>query len=155
MLFGSVAVAALAIAFATPNEAAAQAEEAGQAVARDRRGSLGNDNHMVAWIMKNYINEYSDTLDARIYAANALGEERAVVEGMQLGAGATCHIGGSAIYNNFVRRMGVLDLPFMWKGYDHAHAVLDGPVGQALAKEYEGRGSRCSAGRIAGAIATS
>jgi tripartite ATP-independent transporter DctP family solute receptor len=91
-------------------------------------------------VMKNYINEYSDSLDARIYAANALGEERAVVEGMQLGAGATCHIGGTAIHNNFVRRMGVLDLPFMWKGYDHAHNVLDGPVGQTLAKEYEGRG---------------
>ncbi len=139
MLFGFVAVAALAIAFATPNEAAAQAKKQVK-LSHATAADLGNDNHMVAWIMKNYINEYSDTLDARIYAANALGEERAVVEGMQLGAGATCHIGGSAIHNNFVRRMGVLDLPFMWKGYDHAHAVLDGPVGQALAKEYEGRG---------------
>jgi len=98
---------------------------------------LGNDNHMVAWVMKNYINEYSDTLEARIYAANALGEERAVVEGMQLGAGATCHIGGTAIHNNFNKRMGVLDLPFVWQGYDHAHHVLDGEVGQKLAKEYE------------------
>ena len=95
---------------------------------------------MVAWVMRNYINEFSDTLDARIYGSNQLGEERAVVEGMQLGAGATCHVGGTAIHNNFVRRMGVLDLPFMWQGYDHAHKVLDGEVGKSLAKEYEGRG---------------
>jgi len=65
---------------------------------------LGNDNHMVAWIIANYINTNSDTLEARIYPANALGEERAVVEGMQLGAGATIHIGGTAIHNNFNKR---------------------------------------------------
>ena len=34
---------------------------------------LGNDNHMVAWIIANYINTNSDTLEARIYPANALG----------------------------------------------------------------------------------
>lgn len=139
MLYGFVAAAALAAAAVSPNTAAAQTKKQVK-LSHATAADLGNDNHMVAWVMKNYINEYSDTLDARIYAANALGEERAVVEGMQLGAGATCHIGGTAIHNNFVRRMGVLDLPFMWKGYDHAHNVLDGPVGQALAKEYEGRG---------------
>jgi TRAP-type transport system periplasmic protein len=139
MLYGFVAAAALVAAAVSPNSADAQTKKQVK-LSHATAADLGNDNHMVAWVMKNYINEYSDTLDARIYAANALGEERAVVEGMQLGAGATCHIGGTAIHNNFVRRMGVLDLPFMWKGYDHAHNVLDGPVGQALAKEYEGRG---------------
>ena len=103
---------------------------------------LGNDNHMVAWIIANYINSYSDTLEARIYAANALGEERAVVEGMELGAGATMHIGGTAIHSNFNKRMGVLDLPFMWRDYDHAHRVLDGKVGQTLAAEHEKLGLR-------------
>ncbi|MBN9497080.1 MAG: TRAP transporter substrate-binding protein [Alphaproteobacteria bacterium] len=138
-LRGVAAAGALALAVLAPDVAVAQAKKQiklSHATAVD----LGNDNHMVAWVMRNYINEYSDTLDARIYGANQLGEERAVVEGMQLGAGATCHIGGTAIHNNFVRRMGVLDLPFMWQGYDHAHKVLDGEVGKSLAKEYEARG---------------
>lgn len=138
-LRGVAAAGALALAVLAPDAAVAQAKKQikiSHATATD----LGNDNHMVAWVMRNYINEYSDTLDARIYGANQLGEERAVVEGMQLGAGATCHVGGTAIHNNFVRRMGVLDLPFMWQGYDHAHKVLDGEVGKSLAKEYEGRG---------------
>jgi len=138
-LRGIAAAGALALAVLAPDAAVAQAKKQiklSHATAVD----LGNDNHMVAWVMRNYINEYSDTLDARIYGANQLGEERAVVEGMQLGAGATCHIGGTAIHNNFVRRMGVLDLPFMWQGYDHAHKVLDGEVGKSLAKEYEARG---------------
>jgi tripartite ATP-independent transporter DctP family solute receptor len=138
MRYGMIA-AALTLAFAAPGGAAAQTKKQVK-LSHATAADLGNDNHMVAWVMRNYINEYSDTLEARIYAANALGEERAVVEGMQLGAGATCHIGGTAIHNNFVRRMGVLDLPFVWQGYDHAHHVLDGPVGQALAKEYEARG---------------
>lgn len=131
--------AALTAALGAYGEAAAQAKKQVK-ISHATAADLGNDNHMVAWIMTNYINEYSDTLSARIYPANQLGEERAVVEGMQLGAGATCHVGGTAIHNNFVKRMGVLDLPFVWQGYDHAHHVLDGPVGQALAKEYETRG---------------
>src|SRR5207237_1503639 len=98
---------------------------------------LGNDNHMVAWVIANYINSYSDTLEARIYAAIALGEERAVVEGMQLGAGATMHIGGTAIHSNFNKRMGVLDLPFMWRDYDHAHRGRDAKVGPVLAADPE------------------
>jgi tripartite ATP-independent transporter DctP family solute receptor len=56
---------------------------------------------------------------------------------MQLGAGATIHVGGTAIHNNFNKRMGVLDLPFMWRNYEHAHKVLDGKVGQTLAAEHE------------------
>lgn len=138
-LRGVAAAGALALAVLAPDAAVAQAKKQikiSHATAID----LGNDNHMVAWVMRNYINEFSDTLDARIYGSNQLGEERAVVEGMQLGAGATCHVGGTAIHNNFVRRMGVLDLPFMWQGYEHAHKVLDGEVGKSLAKEYEGRG---------------
>lgn len=98
---------------------------------------VGNDNHMVAFIIASYINANSDTLEARIYPANQLGEERAVVEGMQLGAGATIHIGGTAIHGNFIKRMGVLDLPFMWHNYDHYHHVIDGKVGQTLAAEYD------------------
>jgi len=138
-LRGVAAVGALALAVLAPDAAVAQAKKQIK-ISHATAVDLGNDNHMVAWVMRNYINEYSDTLDARIYGANQLGEERAVVEGMQLGAGATCHIGGTAIHNNFVRRMGVLDLPFMWQGYDHAHKVLDGEVGKTLAKEYEARG---------------
>jgi len=138
-LRGVAAAGVLALAVLAPDAAVAQAKKQIK-ISHATAVDLGNDNHMVAWVMRNYINEYSDTLDARIYGANQLGEERAVVEGMQLGAGATCHIGGTAIHNNFVRRMGVLDLPFMWQGYDHAHKVLDGEVGKTLAKEYEARG---------------
>ncbi|HQR11490.1 MAG TPA: TRAP transporter substrate-binding protein [Casimicrobiaceae bacterium] len=126
----------LTMAFAIAPEAAAQAKKQVK-ISHATAGDVANDNHMTAWIIANYINSNSDTLEARVYPANQLGEERAVVEGMQLGAGATMHIGGTAIHNNFNKRMGVLDLPFLWHSYEHAHHVLDGKVGETLAAEHE------------------
>ena len=124
------------MAVAIAPEAAAQAKKQVK-ISHATAGDVANDNHMTAWIIASYINSNSDTLEARIYPANQLGEERAVIEGMQLGAGATMHIGGTAIHNNFNKRMGVLDLPFMWRNYEHAHHVLDGKVGETLAAEHE------------------
>ncbi len=118
----------VAAALAGAPHAAAQAKKQVK-ISHATAADVANDNHMTAWIIANYINSNSDTLEARVYPANQLGEERAVIEGMQLGAGATMHIGGTAIHNNFNKRMGVLDLPFMWKNYEHAHHVLDGKVG--------------------------
>jgi tripartite ATP-independent transporter DctP family solute receptor len=115
----------------------AQAKKKQIKISTATAADLGNDNYMVCWIMANYINQYSDTLEARIYAANQLGEERAVVEAMQLGSGASAHIGGTAIHNNFNKRIGVLDLPFLWRDYDHFHKVTDGEVGKILAAEHE------------------
>jgi len=126
----------LTMAVAIAPEAAAQAKKQVK-ISHATAGDVANDNHMTAWIIASYINSNSDTLEARIYPANQLGEERAVIEGMQLGAGATMHIGGTAIHNNFNKRMGVLDLPFMWRNYEHAHHVLDGKVGETLAAEHE------------------
>jgi len=136
MLYRSfVCLAMLAVMLAVP-EVAAQTKKQVK-ISHATAADVGNDNHMVAFIIASYINANSETLEARIYPANQLGEERAVVEGMQLGAGATMHIGGTAIHNNFNKRMGVLDLPFMWRNYDHAHHVLDGKVGETLAAEHE------------------
>jgi TRAP-type transport system periplasmic protein len=125
---------ALAASFAT--DAGAQAKKQVK-ISHATAADVANDNHMVAFVIASYINANSDTLEARIYPANQLGEERAVVEGMQLGSGATIHIGGTAIHNNFNKRMGVLDLPFLWHNYDHYHHVIDGKVGETLAAEHE------------------
>ena len=126
------AVTALAVAPLAVAQAKKQVK-----ISHATAADVGNDNHMVAWIIAHYINDNSDTLEARVYPANQLGEERAVIEGMQLGAGATIHIGGTAIHNNFNKRMGVMDLPFLWRDYEHYHRVIDGKLGQVLAAEHE------------------
>jgi tripartite ATP-independent transporter DctP family solute receptor len=136
---GLVACTGLVLALALAPAAEAQNKKQVK-ISHATAADLGNDNHMVAWIMMNYINENSDTLEARVYPSNALGEERAVVEGMQLGAGASVHVGGTAIHNNFNKRLGVMDLPFLWRDYDHYHRVIDDKLGTILAKEHEAVG---------------
>jgi TRAP-type transport system periplasmic protein len=82
----------------------------------------------------------SPKFEVKIYAQGTLGTEREVYEGMQLGSGATCSISGTAILNNFDQRIGVLDLAYLWKNYDHVHRVLDGEVGRDLAAGLEKQG---------------
>lgn len=109
-------------------------------LSHSHQAEMSSEIHTAATIFRDYVNENSATLEVKIYAANILGEEREVYEGMQLGAGATCVISGTAILNLFNQRIGILDLPFLWKGYDHVHKVLDGEVGDILAEELEKSG---------------
>lgn len=109
-------------------------------VSHAQQADLGSELQMTAWIFRNYVNENADTLNVRLFPNNALGEERSVYEAMQLGSGATCALGGTAILNTFSRRLGVIDLPYLWRDYDHMNAALDGEVGQTLAAELEKSG---------------
>ena len=88
----------------------------------------------------NYVNANSDTVEAKVFAASQLGQTREVIEAMRLGSGAAATTGGPAEYASFVKRLGVLGLPFLWKSYDHALTVLDGPVGKELDQEMEKSG---------------
>jgi len=104
------------------------------------QADFSSELHTAAWIFQQWVNDHSETLEVKIYAANALGQERDVYEGMQLGGGASCAVSGTAILNNFNRTIGVLDLPFLWEDYDHVHRVLDGDIGEKLAAELEQQG---------------
>jgi tripartite ATP-independent transporter DctP family solute receptor len=91
--------------------------------------------HVAASRVAEYVESRSDDIKVRVYANNSLGQEREVYEGMQLGAGAACSISGTAILANFNPRLGALDLPFLWRDYDHIHRALDGAVGDQLREE--------------------
>ncbi|CAM4011039.1 C4-dicarboxylate ABC transporter substrate-binding protein [Bordetella tumbae] len=109
-------------------------------ISHSAHGDVTSEHHLVAWVFKSYLADHSDTLSARIYPTSALGDERAVFEAMQLGAGASCAVAGTAILNNFSKRVGVIDLPFLWKDYDHMNRALDGKVGDEIAADLEKSG---------------
>ena len=134
--FTCLAVGAAAAAMAS--SAWAQTKEL--KLSHSHQPSMASEIQTAAWVFKNWVNENSETLEVKIYAANALGEERAVYEGIQLGGGASCVISGTTILNNFNKTIGVVDLPFLWQSYGHMHRVFDGLVGDRLAKEMEGIG---------------
>ncbi len=101
---------------------------------------LGVDNTMMAHQFMTYVNANSDTMEVKVFPASQLGQSREVIEAMRLGSGASGTAGGPAEYASFVKRLGVLGLPFLWKSYDHATTVLDGPVGAELNSDMEKAG---------------
>ena len=101
---------------------------------------LGVDNTMLAHQFMTYVNANSNSMEVKVFPASQLGQSREVIEAMRLGSGASGTTGGPAEYASFVKRIGVLGLPFMWKSYDHAVAVLDGPVGKELDADMEKAG---------------
>lgn len=64
-------------------------------------------------------------------AAGSLGGERDMIEGLQIGS-LDLVISSTGPLGNFVPEVYVLDLPFLFRDYDHARSTLDGKIGQAL-----------------------
>ena len=98
------------------------------------------DNTKLAVEFQDNANKAQSTLEVKVFAASQLGQTREVIEAMRLGSGAAGTTGGPAEYASFVKRLGVLGLPFVWKSYSHALAVLDGPVGKELDQDMEQAG---------------
>ena len=63
--------------------------------------------------------------------AGQLGGERDTIEGLQIGS-VDMVITSTGPLGNFVPEVLALDLPFLFRDYDHARAVLDGEIGQEL-----------------------
>lgn len=67
--------------------------------------------------------------------AGALGGERDVIEGLQIGS-IELTITSTGPVGNFIPAIYALDFPFLFDGYDQARAVLDGPIGQELLTKF-------------------
>jgi TRAP-type transport system periplasmic protein len=73
------------------------------------------------------------------FPANALGGEREMVEGAQIGT-VDLVVTSTGPVGNFVPDTLLTDIPFLFRDYDHAHAVLDGPIGQAILDQFPDHG---------------
>jgi TRAP-type transport system periplasmic protein len=75
----------------------------------------------------------------QIHHSRQLGDERQVVEGLQLG---TVHltVTSTGPLGGFVPDMNVLDLPFLFRDGVHAYKVLDGEIGRGLLDKFEAVG---------------
>lgn len=70
---------------------------------------------------------------------SALGGEREVIEGLQLGTIDLAIVSTGATLN-FVPRTGVFDIPFLFRDLAHARKVLDGEIGQEMLNAFPKRG---------------
>jgi TRAP-type transport system periplasmic protein len=73
------------------------------------------------------------------FPSSALGGERELVEGLQLGT-VEAGIVSTGTLSNFVPEVGVTDIPFLFRDSTHARKVLDGKIGQDILKKFEARG---------------
>jgi tripartite ATP-independent transporter DctP family solute receptor len=67
--------------------------------------------------------------------AGALGGERDVIEGLQIGS-IELTITSTGPVGNFVPAVYALDFPFLFDSYEQARDVLDGPIGDELLAEF-------------------
>ena len=63
--------------------------------------------------------------------AGQLGGERDMIEGLQIGS-LDLLLTSTGPLGNFVPEVYALDLPFLFRDYDHARTTLDGEIGQEL-----------------------
>ncbi len=65
-----------------------------------------------------------------------LGDERTLLEGMQMGVIDMGVITNGPV-SNFVPKIAVFELPFLFGSPEEAYYILDGPIGQKMLKELE------------------
>jgi tripartite ATP-independent transporter DctP family solute receptor len=73
------------------------------------------------------------------FYSGAIGAERESVEGVQLGT-LDLTLTSTGPLPNFVPDVAILDIPFLFRDYAHARAVLDGPIGQELLTKFPPKG---------------
>jgi tripartite ATP-independent transporter DctP family solute receptor len=70
---------------------------------------------------------------------SSLGGEREQIEAVQLGTQDLVNTSTGPL-GNFVPEVKIVDIPFLFRDYDHARKVMDGPIGQDLQKKMEAKG---------------
>ena len=80
--------------------------------------------------------ETNGRVEVQIFPGEQLGTEEQVNEMLQSGTSAL-NISGSAALSNWVPEAELFNLPFIFRDSAHMYRVLDGPIGERLAKSIE------------------
>lgn len=73
------------------------------------------------------------------FPSGSLGGEREMIEAVQLGTLDLVNTSTGPL-GNFVPEVKIVDIPFLFRDYDHARKVMDGQVGQDLLKAMQAKG---------------
>ena len=73
------------------------------------------------------------------FANSALGGEREQIEAIQLGTQDLLNTSTGPV-GNFVPEVKIVDVPFLFRDYDHARKVMDGPIGQDILTKFPSKG---------------
>lgn len=73
------------------------------------------------------------------FPSGALGGEREMIESVQLGTLDLVNTSTGPL-GNFVPSVKIVDIPFLFRDYDHARKVMDGEIGQNLLVQMQDKG---------------
>jgi tripartite ATP-independent transporter DctP family solute receptor len=80
----------------------------------------------------------SDKVEIQVFPNQQLGNERDMIEGMQLGTIDLAVI-NTPLLASFDSRFQIFDMPFMFNDWAHVERMVSGPIGQDLLKSLEGK----------------
>ncbi len=132
---------ALGLAFLLASSTQAFAE----AKYRMKVASVGSETHpssMALVEMKKFVEDKTGkNLEVSLYLNSALGADRQITEGMQLGT-IECGVIGTTNLANFEPKFNVFDLPFLFKSKEAAYKSIDGEIGKTLDAALRAQGLR-------------
>ncbi|MBU8912849.1 MAG: TRAP transporter substrate-binding protein [Spirochaetales bacterium] len=92
--------------------------------------------HLMALKFEEELEQADPRVDVQIFPAGQLGNERELIEALQLGTVDVSTI-TSSVTANFVPGFKVFSLPFIFRDADHLFSVMDSPIGDRMAEELE------------------
>lgn len=129
----NAALFALVFSFAGPATAA-------QAM---RISTTEPENSHYGVLINTFATEVQSRTDGRYkidaFFSGSLGGEREGTEAVQMGTQELA-LSSTGPIPNFVPEVAILDVPFLFRDYAHARAVLDGPIGERLLQKFEPKG---------------
>ncbi len=100
-------------------------------------GPETSSQHLAALELAKMVKERSHgKLELQVYPSSQLGNDATVIGGVR-GGTIDIMMAGSVNFAGLTPRIGALDLPFLFRGPEHAYKVLDGAVGQQMMKDLE------------------
>ena len=109
--------------------------------------SIGQNSHQgigIDTFAKEVEKRTSGRIKIQPFYSGSLGGERESIEAVQLGT-QELTLTSTGPVPNFVPETRILDIPFLFRDKAHAHAVLDGPIGQELLTKFDAKGMQALA----------
>lgn len=135
----ALAVSGLAFAAVAQNASAQTVMRISVSTAKDSHQGVAIDT-----LAKEVEKRTNGRYQIKTFYGGSLGAERESVEAVQLGTQELTWTSTGPI-PNFVPEVKILDVPFLFRDYAHARAVLDGPIGQRMLKKFDAKGMKALA----------
>lgn len=134
MLFSILLIVAAACSNDEGKSNSSSSSESSGETIKLRLGHITNENdawHLGAEKFAELVKEKSDgSVEVVIYPSSTLGNDRDLIEGMQLGSVDFALVAG--VLSNFYEPYSILELPYLFRDNDHLEKILYGDVGTKL-----------------------